>query len=313
MKNNSFIFGPILSRRLGVSLGLDLIPYKTCSYDCVYCECGKTNNLSTDFISYLNPDLVFKELRKKLSTIDKIDYITFSGSGEPTLNIDFPYYVKTLKKDFKAYKIALLTNTSTIVYEQIYKASLMVDLYVPSMDAVILNSFNKINRPHSNINLALLKEKLIEFSKEYKNKFYLEIFLAKGLNDTKEDIKELANYISKLKYSKVQINTIDRPGTETNVYNIDEKTIDLIRKYFKNINYEYVSRANKQDLKYKLKDLNVKQEILSGLYKRALRLEDILSLYDLEKDTLKALLQSLIDDNKIVEFKQNSVIFYKAR
>jgi len=312
MNKKPYIFGPILSRRLGLSLGLDIVPYKTCSYDCVYCECGKTNNLSLDYFSYLNVDTVLKKLKEKLKTVSNLDYITFSGSGEPTLNKDFPYYVKTLKKEFNEYKIALLTNTSTINNREVYEASLLVDLYVPSMDAVLLKSFNKINRPHTLFNLEEVKTKLIEFSKEFKKLFYLEVFLAKNINDTEEDIKELANYIKKLKYTKVQINTIDRPGTEANIENIDIKTINLISYYLKNINYEYVSNIN-NNLNYKKISKNIKQELLNTIKIRAISFKDILNLYNIDEIKAKALLQCLIDDNKIIEVKHNNTLFYKIR
>lgn len=238
----SAIFGPINSRRLGISLGLNIIPHKTCSLDCIYCECGKTTNLSIDFFKYLDPDKVLSLLKEKLQTIKKIDYITFSGSGEPTLNIDFPYYVKQLKSIFSNYKIALLTNSTTLIYSSVFNASLLCDLVIPSIDSVINKSFQKIDRPHESINLEAIKNKLIEFSSKFKNKLWLEVFIADGVNSSSDDIKSIYSFVKNLKYEKIQFNSIDRAGTEAWVKPISKETTALIAQVFFGVNYEIIGK-----------------------------------------------------------------------
>lgn len=313
MDKASHIFGPILSRRLGWSLGLDIVPYKTCSYDCVYCECGKTNNLTIDKFSYIDPENIFKELSEKLKTIKTLDYITFSGSGEPTLNKDFPYFVKELKKRFSKYKIALLTNTSTLIYDDVYEASLLCDLYVPSMDSVLNKSFININRPTKSFNLELIKEKLINFSKEFKNTMWVEVFFAKDVNDSVQDIEALAQYLEQITCEKIQVNTIDRPGTESWVEPIDLATINLINQKFKNLKFEFIAKKNVTNLNIDKNKEQIKKSILNTIKRRPLSFYDILATFKLQSNEAKTLLNELSRDNKILEIKTNEISFYKLK
>ena len=141
------LFGPVPSRRLGLSLGIDPIPYKTCSFDCVYCECGATTKLTAARKEYIPVDEIISELDSFLSSNPTLDYITFSGSGEPTLNIGIGRVISYLKKNFSQYKIAVLTNSSLFSDPEVREELLLADVIMPSLDAVSENVFQKITDP----------------------------------------------------------------------------------------------------------------------------------------------------------------------
>lgn len=208
------IFGPVLSRRLGNSLGVDLIPFKTCSMDCIYCECGKTTNLTTKRDEYVSTAEVIKELGKYLNSAPELDYITFAGTGEPTLHSGIGAIVDFLKEKYSQYRIALLTNSALLTDKQLVEEIKNIDLIIPSLDAVSEKVFNKINRPAKNIKVNDIINGIISLKKEYRGKLWLEIFIVPGINDTERELIRFNKVLDNINPEKVQLNSLDRPGTE---------------------------------------------------------------------------------------------------
>ena len=149
------LFGPVNSRRLGVSLGVDMMPYKTCTLDCVYCECGSTSVLTTERKEYIGAEEIISELQEFLSAKPLLDYVTFGGSGEPTLNTALGKCIRFIKNNFPQYKVALLTN-GTLFTNPVQEESLLCDMVLPSVDAISDNVFNQINKPHRSLNTSIL-------------------------------------------------------------------------------------------------------------------------------------------------------------
>lgn len=228
-----YIFGPILSRRLGVSLGIDLIPYKTCSLDCVYCECGKTTQLINKREEFIASEEVINELNGYLKANPKLDYITFAGSGEPTLYKDIGKIIRFIKNKYPQYKIALITNSTLLKQEDLLNDIKEIDLLIPSLDAVSEIAFKKINRPSINISVDDILEGIMNLRKYYKGKVWLEIFIVPGINDNEEEINNFIKIIKKIKVEKVQLNTLDRAGTEKWVDNLCRKDLEEIARRFK--------------------------------------------------------------------------------
>ena len=166
--NKSHIYGPVPSRRLGFSLGIDLVPYKTCSYDCIYCQLGKTTNKTIERKEYVPKDAVLSQLEGILKTNHAIDYITFSGSGEPTLNSSLGELLKEIKK-MTNIKIAILTNASLLSDPGLRTELLPADLVVPSLDAASSETFSRINRPHSAVEFDRMVTGLLKFREEFNN------------------------------------------------------------------------------------------------------------------------------------------------
>ena len=205
-----YIVGPIMSRRLGVSLGIDPIPSKTCSFDCLYCEIKKTTDKTIERKEYIAASDILGELKHYLeNTNKKLDYITFSGSGEPTLNSKMGYLIKEIKKMTKT-KVAVITNSSIIDQKSVRDDLLEADLIVPSLDAVTEKTFKKIDLPHKSIKIENIIQGLIDLRKEYSGQIWLEVLVLKDYNDTESEFNKLNKVIKQINPDKVQINSLDR-------------------------------------------------------------------------------------------------------
>ena len=207
----SCVFGPVPSRRLGRSLGVDLIPFKTCTYDCVYCQIGCTPQTSVDRKEWIPVDQVIEELREKLASGP--DYITLSGSGEPTLYAQIGALVERIKA-MTDIPIAVITNGSLLWREEVRRELLGVDLVVPSLDAGDEAAWRAANRPHESLTFARMLDGLVDFRREFKGQYWLEVFLLGGLTDTDEAVGKLAACAARIGPDRVQLNTVTRPPAE---------------------------------------------------------------------------------------------------
>jgi len=257
------IYGPVPSWRLGRSLGVDIIPFKTCSFNCIYCETGRTTNLTIERKEYVSAASVIEELKTYLSKEKKIiDYITLSGSGEPTLNSKIGEIISEIKK-LTDIPVAILTNSSLFNREEVRRELSNADVVLPSLDAVTQSLFESINRPHHSLKIKEIIDGLIEFRKEFKNKIWLEVLLVRGINDGSEDIRKLAMVIEKIGPDKVQLNTVIRPPAEEGVFALSQKElcsiskglpgrVEVVRKFAKALKGEHVGKLE-MDIKNLLK------------------------------------------------------------
>ncbi|MBR2434029.1 MAG: radical SAM protein [Lentisphaeria bacterium] len=207
------VFGPIPSRRLGRSLGIDLLPFKTCSIDCVYCECGATTNLTLERREYYPTEKVPQEIDAILSTGVKADYATFSGVGEPTLHTGLGRIIEHLRTNWKGVKTCLLTNSTFLGDPQLQKELEHLDLIVPSIDGSCEEEFQKINRPCPGLTLRQIVDACLSFRKACPHvTMWLEIFIIPGVNDSPESLARFCDIVKQLAPHKVQLNSLDRPG-----------------------------------------------------------------------------------------------------
>ncbi len=207
---SSHIFGPVPSRRLGRSLGIDLVPYKTCSYNCIYCQLGRTTNQTIERRAYLKASEIIEELGKKLSGLSPPpDYITFSGSGEPTLNSKIGWIISGIKK-ITNIPIAVLTNSSLLHLERVRADLANADLVIPSLDAATPQLFKFINRPHYSLHFRQILTGLKKFCAEFSG----QIWLCAGINDDPKEIYRLKEAIEWINPDRVQLNTVIRPPAE---------------------------------------------------------------------------------------------------
>jgi wyosine [tRNA(Phe)-imidazoG37] synthetase (radical SAM superfamily) len=209
-----YLFGPVPSRRLGLSLGIDITPEEECSFNCTYCECGRTRTLTTERREYVPTADVIAELRGYLASNPPLDSITFSGSGEPTLHSGIGEIISFLKTEYPQYTVTVITNSTLLHLPAVRKALLRADRVMPSLDAARRDSFLLINRPSRGISLPDMIQGLRDFCGEYKGEVWLEIFIIPGINDSREELDALRDVIKDLRVDRVQLNTLDRPGTE---------------------------------------------------------------------------------------------------
>jgi wyosine [tRNA(Phe)-imidazoG37] synthetase (radical SAM superfamily) len=224
------VFGPVPSRRLGMSLGIDLIPYKTCSYDCTYCELGKTTNKTIDRREYVSKDLALRQLETYLPLLDMPpDYITLSGSGEPTLNSGIGEIIAGIK-NITAIPVAVITNGSLLYLDQVRDALVNADVVLPSLDAVSPLSFKSVNRPEESLDVRTIINGLIDFRKAFSGHIWLEILFCRVVNDDRAEVERMRETIEAIKPDRIQLNTAVRPSTEDFAYPLTGEQLNAIKE-----------------------------------------------------------------------------------
>ncbi len=306
-----YLFGPVLSRRLGLSLGVDLVPYKVCSLDCVYCEVGRTNNLTLKRDNYSSIDEILAELDNFLSNNPQLDYITLSGGGEPTLHNQIDKLISFLKNNYPQYKIALITN-STLLWDDTLRFQIQdIDLILPSLDAVSPEIFQTINRHVEGLTADMLINGLIEFRKIFHKPMWLEIFIIPNINDTDEEIEKLKQACIKIKPDIVQLNSLDRPGTESWVQSSSRESLDAIATKLSPLNVEIIAKIN-YNLQSPLYQKTVMDNIFNLVKLVPCSLEELSSTLSIHINTILKYLSILIKENKIGEIKEDKTNKYYA-
>lgn len=207
-----YIFGPVPSRRLGRSLGIDVVPAKTCSFDCLYCESGPTDRLSVKRSDFASPDLILGELNEFFGRCPEgTDILTFSSAGEPTLYLGLGELIAKIKESYPAMPVAVLTNGSLLWKSDVRRDLLGADIVVPSLDAVTPEIFAAINRPHPSLEIAQIMEGISHFRSEYSGRLHIEIMLVSGLNDGPDELSALARQVAKTGADRIELNTVVRP------------------------------------------------------------------------------------------------------
>ncbi|MCK5544474.1 MAG: radical SAM protein [Desulfobulbaceae bacterium] len=209
-----YIFGPVNSRRLGLSLGIDLLPPKICNFDCVYCEVGRTTLLTCERAEYIPTEEIIAEIDRftdDQALMRPVDVFTITASGEPTLHTGIGQIIGHIKKKTSK-PVCVLTNGSLLYKKDVREDLMQADIVIPSLDAATQESYQRINRPADCIALETIIQGLCRFKKEFTGKYLLEILIAKGLNDDPENIKALKESIKKIQPDMVQLNTVSRPA-----------------------------------------------------------------------------------------------------
>ena len=226
-----YIYGPVRSRRLGLSLGISLTPYKVCSFDCVYCQVGSTTQLTAERKEYIPVSEIIDELRSWLANNkEQLDFITLSGQGEPTLNIKIGELISQIKKLNPGTAVAVITNGSLLTEQSLRAALKEADLIVPSLDAVVPKVFQAIDRPAQNINIETVMQGLADLRKEFGGKIWLEVMLVKGLNDDLRYIKKLKEAVERINPDLVQLNSPVRMTTEEKILPVSVAKLRKIKE-----------------------------------------------------------------------------------
>ena len=210
---SSHVFGPVPSRRLGRSLGIDLVPFKVCTFDCIYCQLGHTTTRTLERKEWVPYDAVKEEVFRKLNASHGIDFLTFSGSGEPTLHTGIGKLIRALKKR-SSVPVAVLTNGSLLGQEGVREDLLEADLVIPSLDAPNPHLFRHVNRPHPNLVFEEILEGLARFRETYRGKIWIEVFLLAGFTGMESEVKKISGLIRPLLPDRVQLMTVTRPPQE---------------------------------------------------------------------------------------------------
>lgn len=305
-----YLFGPVPSRRLGMSLGIDLVPKKVCALNCVYCEVGETSKLTTDRMEYIKYDKIISELQQFMSSRPKIDYITFSGSGEPTLNSRIGEVLAYVKQNYPDVKTAILTCGALLSSPQLRTEILEADVILPSLDAATQAIFNKINRPNPNLSIDTYIKGLIDFRKEYKGQIWLEVFLLKGYNDMLEELDLIKEAILKIEPDIVQLNTLDRPGTVEGLIAMTKNELQKIKDYWDISNVEIIaSAAQRTDVDSYNTD--IEGTILATIARRPCTLDDLNQILGIHVNEINKYLGALELNKKIKSTTLKRGVFYE--
>ncbi len=293
-----YVFGPVNSRRLGISLGLDIIPLKFCSFNCIYCECGATTTLTDEVKEYFPYDEIIAEISEVLNKKPEIDVVTFSGSGEPTLNSRIGDIIRFIKKEFPEYRVAVLTNSSLLYREDVRKSILDADIIYPSLDAVSEDVFKKILRPVTGTDPQRIVDSLVRLRDEFKGTLCLEIFIVAGINDNDDELTRLKEACAKIRPDEIHLNSLDRPSTEDWIKPSDSGNMERVKSFFTPMKVKLVERMNgagpRVEYFYKYEDY-----VFDAISDEGSTVEEIAQLLDIRDfDVLRAL-KSLKKQGKV--------------
>jgi len=292
VEKNNIIFGPINSRRFGMSLGVDLSPaLKQCNFDCLYCELAPMATVSAQ-TQTITVEEIIQELTPHLN--DTVDVITLTANGEPTLYPHLSELIDEIDRVKNTTETLILTNSATLVDDDVFNALLKLDQVKLSLDAISSDVFKKIDRPHGNIDVSQIVERMGAFSQIYKGKLFIEILFVHGLNDTKEEISKLNAVLLEINASRIDLGTIDRPPAYP-VVGISYKELHEASLRFDNsLPIHIASRIHAEPNNAYYSD----EEILNTLDKRPLTMEDINLLFN---EDSKNRLEALINHKKVVK------------
>lgn len=272
------VFGPVPSRRLGISLGVDLVLPKSCNMNCIFCECGATKKLTLKRERFKDPEEIKEEIKEVLKKI-KPDYITFSGSGEPTLSKDIGEIIDWIKEHTDV-KVCVITNglllDDPVVVNEIKNA----DLIIPTLNSVDNMIFKKINRPSVSSDISQIMAGLKNLSEKYLGEIYLESFIIEGLNDSDEHTEKMVKFLKNIKFTKLQLNSLDRVGTEKWVKATSQEILRRIKDKYVELgieNVEIISEMKEIDEK-----IDIDQELIKNMKeKREYKEEELKKIYNI--------------------------------
>jgi len=306
-KKFQHLYGPVPSRRLGYSLGVDLLPFKTCTLNCLYCQLGRTRKKTIRRNSFFSEKQILEEIREFLKTGTKVDFITFSGSGEPTLNKSIGRLIRKIKK-MTSLPVAVLTNSTLLTRPEVRKDLMAADVVVPSLDGAIEKVFKKINRPHPSLKAEKIIDGLIKFRQQFKGQIWLEVMLVKGVNDSAAHLKKLKQAIEKIHPNKTHLNTVVRPPAEKSARPLSPEEMAKIKEFFGE-KAEVVASFRKKEQEKAPQD--IAQAILAIVHRRPVTLEDLENSLGLTREELSLALQHLLDSHQVKQLKHAGRLYFE--
>ena len=271
------VFGPVPSRRLGISLGVDLVVSKSCNLNCIFCECGATKKIQLERQRFKDMNEILEEISTVLKDI-KPDYITFSGSGEPTLSLDLGNISKAIKEDLKYQgKICLITNSLLLADVNLMKELEYIDLIVPTLNTLTQDIFEKIVRPDYRTSVKEIRKGFINLNNsKYKGKIWIEIFILENINDSDKNFVDIANFLKSenIRYDKIQLNTIDRVGAERDLKAISFEKISRAKKILEENGLNNIEIIKSLGELEEDKKIQVNQELLDNMKQKRLYQEE---------------------------------------
>jgi len=317
-----YLYGPVPSRRLGLSCGIDIVPFKVCTLNCIYCQLGKTAQTTIKRKDYVPAEPVLTELKEVLAKGLKADYITIAGSGEPTLNSQLGELIDGIRK-LTNIPIAVLTNGTLLYREDVRADCSKADVVMPSLDAGDEQTFQKINRPNSLINIEKLISGLCAFRKEFAGQIWLEVFFVDGINTKAEQIDKIKKAIELINPDKIHLNTAVRPTADPNITRLSAEKLQEIAERLGpkcqvvaefSPDHSTASNENKsEDMTEPYSVMNRKAEtLLSMLKRRPCSLKDICSGLGINHNEAIKHISDLLHQGIIQSETKEGTVFFKS-
>ena len=304
--NYKYVFGPVPSRRLGYSLGVDIIPFKTCTQNCLYCQLVKDAPTTTQIKPYVPIEPVFEEIKRKLDSGVHADYITISGSGEPTLNSRIGQLIDMIKQ-ITDIPVSVITNGTLLWNPQVRENLKNADLVMHSLDAGDEEVFRKINKPDPSITFDMLISGLIEFRREFKGQIWLEIFMIDGYNTDDIQLARIHDLVAKINPDRVQLNTAVRPTAAAGVSLVEPMKLHAIAKKIGH-NAEVIADFSKAGIEENIDDLE--RAILDTLKRRPCSIDDLTAGLGANRNEISKYISILLDAGKINSQTRDTGTYY---
>ncbi len=307
-KEKKYLYGPVPSRRLGRSLGVDIMPFKLCTLDCVYCQLGGTTEKTLQRKDYVPVEAVLAELRDKLAEGLEADFITISGSGEPTLNSQLGELIDGIKK-ITDIPVAILTNGTLLCKQDVRADCAKADVVLPSLDAGDEQTFQRINRPHSGLSIEKLISGLCAFRNEFAGRIWLEVFFIEGFNTDTKQVAKIKEAINRIRPDKVQLNTAVRPTAEPGIKSLNVEKLQAIAEELGEkceVVADFSPARHGRNIEGKAEDL------LSMLKRRPCSLSDICSALGIGRNEALKYIAHFQQQGVLDSEKKDGVVFFKA-
>ena len=303
-----YVFGPVPSRRLGRSLGVDLVPFKICSYNCIYCQLGRTTCLTIDRKEWVPVEDVFQQLEQKLGGHSQPDFVTLSGSGEPTLHSRIGEIIRRIKKATDI-PVAVLTNGSLLWQPEVREALLPADIVMPSLDAGDENLFENVNRPHPSISFDLMLSGLQSFREEYTGQLWLEVFLLGGVTAIETEVRKIAAIVENLRLDRLQVNTVARPPAEDFAFAVPRERMVQLTALFG----EKAEAVSDESHIHEHVDFAARREdVLSLLQRRPCTVDDIAEGLGMHRQDVIKYVGEFATQGQVTRRRQDMVTYYSA-
>jgi wyosine [tRNA(Phe)-imidazoG37] synthetase (radical SAM superfamily) len=307
-RERKYTFGPVPSRRLGLSLGVDVIPNKLCSLDCVYCEVGVTDKRGLARKEYLPANEILAEVKEVIAEYPSLDHITISGSGEPTLNSKIGDIIRGIKH-MTSVPVAVLTNGTLLDNPEVRRDLLEADIVSPSLDAVSPDVFKNVDRPNPKLRIDTIIDGIKAFRQEYKGRMWIEILFVKGMNDHDEEVFKMKQVLDEIQPEKIHLNTVIRPPAYAVAQPVGEDRLKEIQKIL----------GERSEIVGIFKETHTMREhcvdgqaILALLKRRAMTADQMTVSLAMEKDEIMTSLDEMLQTKLIKSYAFNGEEYYQA-
>jgi wyosine [tRNA(Phe)-imidazoG37] synthetase (radical SAM superfamily) len=306
-----YVYGPVPSRRLGRSLGVDLVPFKTCTYDCLYCQLGLTTCKTTERREYFPIAKILVELERKLKDGPAPDLVTLAGSGEPTLHSKIGDLLRQIKR-LTSIPVAVLTNGSLLWMREIQDALMEADLVLPSLDAGDERAFQRVNRPHPDIGFERIVDGIAEFRERFRKPVWLEVFLLAGVTGLPAEVEKIAAAAKRIRPDRVQLNTVARPPTEASAHAVPAHQMAVFASLFDG-RAEVICGEGAGESLPLASPAVTDRDILALLSRRPCTAQGVSAGLGLHIAETTKRLQSLIKRQRLSTLRRKNSLFYRAK